>query len=82
MNAASPPVDAQACCLIRPVSELIVRGVVLLHVADHASFTNDVIPSAKHSMKRAGQWFWKPSNRYSWQPEWKGREGSREREIV
>lgn len=46
VSRALPTVDSQACCLIRPASELIVRGVVLLLRADHASCTNDVISRA------------------------------------
>lgn len=49
--------QSRACCLIRLMSELIVRGVLLILRADHASCTNDVISRTKYSMKRADRQF-------------------------
>lgn len=61
-------VDARAGCLIRPVPELIVKGILLL-LCSHASCTNMGISHAKHSMKKGRLVVWMPSNRYSLQPE-------------
>lgn len=78
VSRALPTVDTQACCLIRPLSELIVRGVLLLLRADHASCTNDVIPRAKHSNEKGKPAVWMASNQYSRQPEQPGHEGRQE----
>lgn len=59
-------VDARAGCLIRPVSELIVKGILLL-LCGHASCTNMGISHAKHSTKKGRSMVWMPSNRYSLQ---------------
>lgn len=81
VSRALPTADTQACCLIRPVSELIVRSVALVLCADHASSTNSVISRAKHSMKRAGQWFgWPPTGIHGSQSRHATRAGGRQRQ--
>lgn len=64
-------VDARAGCLIRPVPELIVKGILLL-LCGHASCTNMGISHAKHSMKKGRSVVWMSSNRYSLQPKQAG----------